>query len=459
MWAMAGPAATRVLADYGATVVRVESEHKLDVARGVQPFVANTPGVENGGLFIDNNTGKLGLALDLANPAARDVVLDLVRWADVVCESFSPRAMRSWGFGYEALREVNPDIVMLSSCLMGQTGPLASFSGFGNLAAAISGFHTITGWPDRAPSGPYSAYTDYVSPRFTVAVLLAALDHRARTGQGQHIDFSQAEACLHLLGPALLDYEVNGRVLGRDGNRHPEHCPHGVFPCRARGDDDDRWIAIAVDGDEAWARLAAECGRADLAGLSAAERHRRADELEGVVGEWTAALRRGRADRPAPGLGRGRPRGAEQPGAVGRPPARPPRPLRLHRPRRASRPRRRGQPLRALPQRAHPLRAAAHPRPAQLRDPPRPPRLRRRPHRRHRRRRRPRVARAGPGQLLSFDSRSCRASCICSRAYCTASMPSMAAPVATHVSKRVSPSTAFRLATTSGMFLTRLTRP
>jgi crotonobetainyl-CoA:carnitine CoA-transferase CaiB-like acyl-CoA transferase len=290
MWAMAGPAATRVLADYGATVVRVESEHKLDVARGVQPFVANTPGVENGGLFIDNNAGKLGLALDLANPAARDVVFDLVRWADVVCESFSPRAMRSWGFGYETLRELNPELIMLSSCLMGQTGPLSSFAGFGNLAAAISGFHAITGWPDRAPCGPYSAYTDYVAPRITVAVLLAALDHRARTGQGQFIDFSQAEACLHLLGPALLDYELRGRELGRDGNRHPEQCPHGVFPCRARGDDDDRWIAIAVDRDEAWAAVARELGRPDLAPLTLTERLGRVDELEGLLARWTSCV-------------------------------------------------------------------------------------------------------------------------------------------------------------------------
>lgn len=287
MWAMAGPAATRVLADYGATVVRIESEHKLDVARGVQPFVADTPGVENGGLFIDNNAGKLGLALDLAKPAARDVVLDLVRWADVVCESFSPRAMRSWGFGYETLREVNPDIVMVSSCLMGQTGPLASFAGFGNLAAAISGFHAVTGWPDRAPCGPYSAYTDYVAPRITVAVVLAALDHRARTGEGQFVDFSQAEASLHLLAPALLDFELSGRELGRDGNRHPELCPHGVFPCRARGGDDDRWIAISVEGDDAWVRLAGACGRPDLAGLSTAERQARVDELEKVLEAWT----------------------------------------------------------------------------------------------------------------------------------------------------------------------------
>jgi benzylsuccinate CoA-transferase BbsF subunit len=290
MWAMAGPAATRVLADHGATVVRIESVRKLEVARGVQPFVGNTPGVENGGLFLDNNVGKLGLTLDLSNPVGRDVVLDLVRWADVVCESFSPRAMRAWGLGYDDLVATRPDLLMLSSCLMGQTGPLASFSGFGNLAAAISGFHAITGWPDRPPSGPYSAYTDYVSPRITVAVLLAALDHRARTGQGQYIDLSQAEASLHLLTPALLDHELTGRVLGRSGNRHPELSPHGVFRCAARGDDDDRWIAIVVDGDDAWATLAGAMGRDDLAPLSLPERREREDELEALIERWTSAF-------------------------------------------------------------------------------------------------------------------------------------------------------------------------
>ncbi|MEA3215369.1 MAG: hypothetical protein QOJ19_1525, partial [Acidimicrobiia bacterium] len=162
MWAMAGPAATRVLADYGATVVRVESERKLEVARTLQPFVGGVSGAESSGLFMNMNTGKLGLALDLSKPESRDVVLDLVRWADVVCESFSPKAMKAWGLDYDQLREVNPQVIMLSSCLMGQTGPMAHFAGFGNLAAAISGFHQITGWPDRHPSGPFSAYTDYV---------------------------------------------------------------------------------------------------------------------------------------------------------------------------------------------------------------------------------------------------------------------------------------------------------
>ncbi|MCC6437243.1 MAG: CoA transferase [Acidimicrobiales bacterium] len=288
MWAMAGPATTRVLADYGATVVRVESEHKLEVARTLQPFLHGASGAENSGLFMNMNAGKLGLAIDMGNPASRDVIMDLVRWADVVCESFSPRAMAAWGLGYDALREVNPQLIMLSSCLMGQTGPLAMFAGFGNLAACISGFYNITGWPDRDPSGPFSAYTDYVSPRFSMAVVLAALEHRRRTGEGQYLDFSQAEACLHLLAPALLDYEVNGRILGRSGNEDPLHAPHGVFRCAAHGADADRWAAVAVTDDAQWRALCSVLGREDLAGLDAAGRRGRRAELDAVVAAWCA---------------------------------------------------------------------------------------------------------------------------------------------------------------------------
>ena len=203
MWALAGPTATRVMADYGATVVRVESTRHFDGARTVGPFVKGQAGGENSGLFHNMNAGKLMLTLDLATEAGKSVFLDLVRWADVVTESFSPRAMKGWGLDYASLRKIKPDIIMISSCLMGQTGPWARFAGFGNLAAAISGFFNLVGWPDRPPAGPFSAYTDYVSPRFTAIAILAALEHRRRTGQGQYIDQSQAEASLHFLTPAL----------------------------------------------------------------------------------------------------------------------------------------------------------------------------------------------------------------------------------------------------------------
>jgi crotonobetainyl-CoA:carnitine CoA-transferase CaiB-like acyl-CoA transferase len=284
MWAMAGPATTRVFADYGATVIRVESATKLEVARGLQPFFEGVAGAERSGLFLNMNTGKLGMTLDLTKPEAREVVHDLVRWADVVCESFSPRAMKAWGLDYETLKEVNPELIMMSSCLMGQTGPLAMFAGFGNLAAAISGFHNITGWPDRDPSGPFSAYTDYVAPRISVALVLAALDHRRRTGEGQYLDYSQAEGVLHLLAPALLDERLNGRTLERNGNRDVNHAPNGIYPSAGI----DRWVAIACETDDQWRTLAGVLDRPDLAGLTSAERLERAAELDDVISAWTA---------------------------------------------------------------------------------------------------------------------------------------------------------------------------
>lgn len=260
MWAMAGPAATRMLADYGAAVVRVESTHRFDATRTVGPFHNGQPGPESSGLFFNMNTGKHMITLDLAKEAGRTVILDLVRWADVVTEAFSPKAMRAWGFDYESLRQVKPDIIMLSTCLMGQSGPLAQFAGFGNLAAAISGFTNLAGWPERPPAGPFGAYTDYIAPWFNATAILAALDYRHRTGQGQHIDLSQAEASLHFLGPALLDYTVNNRVCNRDGNRDLNYAPHGVYPAAGT----DRWIAIAVTNNEQWQALCAVMERPEL---------------------------------------------------------------------------------------------------------------------------------------------------------------------------------------------------
>lgn len=287
MWAVAGPSATRVLADYGATVVRIESTRRLDTARTIGPFQDGSPGPENSGLFQNVNAGKLGLTLDMARDAGREIFLDLVRWADVVSESFSPQAMRSLRLDYATLQQVKPDLIMLSSCLMGQTGPMANFAGFGNLAAAISGFFSLTSWPDRTPAGPFSAYTDYVSPRFTAMAILAALDHRRRTGEGQYLDQSQVESALHFLGPALLDYTVNDREQTPAGNRDPHMAPHGVYAAAG----DDRWIALAVQTEEQWQALCAVMQHPELprnprfATLTSRLAHQ--DELDAIITDWT----------------------------------------------------------------------------------------------------------------------------------------------------------------------------
>lgn len=289
MWAVAGPAATRMLADFGATVVRVESPTHVDVCRTMPPFLTMPPDPEGSALFHSVNAGKHLVTLDLTTEAGRAVLLDLVRWADVVTEAFTPKVMRGWGLDYAALRAVKPDLIMLSTCLMGQNGPQASFAGFGNLAAAVTGFYELCGWPDRDPAGPFGAYTDYIAPRYNAVAILAALEHRRRTGEGQHIDLSQAEAALHFLAPALLDYTVNGRSISRVGNRDRHAAPHGVYPAAG----DDAWVAIAAGDDAQWRALCAATGQPALAGdprfASAAARQAHANALDALLAAWTAS--------------------------------------------------------------------------------------------------------------------------------------------------------------------------
>ena len=267
MWVMAGPAGTRALCDFGVDSVRIESSTRIDTARTLQPFIddeATQP--EGSAMFHNMNAGKRMMTVDPANPQGRELILDLVRWADIVTESFTPRAMRRWDLTWETIHEANPRAIMMSSCLMGQDGPLAEFAGFGNLAAAFAGFTPLCGWPDRSPAGPFGAYTDYVAPRFASAALLAALNERDRTGQGQYIDVSQMEAAIHFLTPAFLQYRLTGEKWLADGNNDPDMSPHGVFP----SEGEDCWIAIACRNDADRAALSSVLNGAALEDWTAA---------------------------------------------------------------------------------------------------------------------------------------------------------------------------------------------
>ncbi len=289
MWAMAGPAASRVMADYGADVIRVESENKLDAIRSLTPFKDDVGDPEYAGGFNNLNAGKRGLALDMSKPEAIDVIWDLIDWADVVMESFSPKAMVAWGISYDDIIKRKPDIIMASTCLMGQTGPLALLAGFGTMAAAISGFFYPVGWTDRAPAGPFGAYTDYTSPRWLVAAVMGALEHRRQTGDGQYIDMSQAEAALHLSSLASLDYNVNGRIWERNGNRDTVFAPQGVYAaagCEDQAETGGSWVAISCTSDDQWRALAGLIGHADLADLPVAQRHERHDELDQLIADY-----------------------------------------------------------------------------------------------------------------------------------------------------------------------------
>jgi crotonobetainyl-CoA:carnitine CoA-transferase CaiB-like acyl-CoA transferase len=282
-WVVAGPAVGRALADHGAEVVRVETRTRPDTSRLIGPFHDGVPSAESSVLYGDVNAGKLGVTLNLKLEEARQVVRDLARRSDVVLESFSPGVMDAWGLGYAHLRDLNEGVIMLSTSLMGQTGPLGRFAGYGNIGAAMSGFQSLVGWPDRMPFGPYGPYSDYVAPRFALVILFAALDHREETGEGCHIDLAQTEAAAHFLAPQLVDYRATGRVAERMGNRAPEMSPHGVYPS-AHG----RWVAIAVRDDADWRTLAQRIGVDDERFFTAAGRVAHADELDELVATWTA---------------------------------------------------------------------------------------------------------------------------------------------------------------------------
>ncbi len=283
-WVAAAPITTKTLAHWGAEVIRIESSARPCLLRQALGHRDDVADQEGGVTWHAVNANKYGVALNLAVPESIEVVKDLVAVSDIVLESFTPGSVGRWGLGYDDLKAIKPDIIMASSCVMGQTGPMRRFAGFGNLSAAVAGFFDITGWPDRLPAGPYMAYTDYTSPRFTAMALLTALDHRRRTGEGQYIDFSQMEAATHLLTPALLEYQRTGHMVTRDGNRDPHMTPHGVYP----GAGHDTWIAIAVQDDEQWRLLAKEMRHPDLADLTFAERREREDEIDEALSAWTS---------------------------------------------------------------------------------------------------------------------------------------------------------------------------
>ena len=250
-WVGVGPITSKALADHGATVVHVESVARPDVLRQGGPFKDGVSGLDRSQFMANFNSSKLGLALDLSRPEGRDLARRLIDWADVVVESFTPGTMARWGLDYATVGRERPDLVMLSTCLRGQTGPERHYGGFGGQGAALAGIHGITGWPDRPPCGPWGAYTDFIAPRYAVAALASALYHRARTGEGQYIDVSQVEAAIHFLEPLVLDYTVNGRVAGPCGHDSPRYCPHGVYPAAGV----ERYVALAVETTEQWAAL------------------------------------------------------------------------------------------------------------------------------------------------------------------------------------------------------------
>lgn len=287
-WLITGPIACKFLADYGAEVIKVESHSMPDNIRITTPFKDNIAGVNRSGTFANYNSGKYSLSLNVKHPKGLEVAKRLVAWADVVVESFRPETMKRWGLGYEELRRIRPDIIMLSMSMQGQTGPFSRQPGVGTQLQALVGITHFTGWPDREPAGTPIPYPDFISPWYVVVAVMAALDYRRRTGQGLYIDMSQLETSLQFVAPSLLDYMVNGRMQSRTGNQHPYAAPHGIYRCQG----DDRWCAIAVFTDEEWHAL---CGALGNPGWTEEPRFatflgrkENESELNKLVEEWTS---------------------------------------------------------------------------------------------------------------------------------------------------------------------------
>jgi crotonobetainyl-CoA:carnitine CoA-transferase CaiB-like acyl-CoA transferase len=253
----AGPIATRYFVEHGAIVLRIESKTRPDFLRTMAlADPSHQHGLEGAPLYDGLNVGKRNLALNLKKPEAVEVVRRLVvEWADAIAENFAPRAMKGFGLDYDALVARRPDLVMVSTCLNGQTGPHKDYPGFGGQGSALAGYNALTGWPDREPCGPYGTITDSLAPRYVAAALAAGLHHRRRTGRGVYLDVSQVEAAIWSLAPWLLDYEIDGSIRLRDGNNNPGALLHGVFACADEDAVGDRWVAIACWNDHELERL------------------------------------------------------------------------------------------------------------------------------------------------------------------------------------------------------------
>ncbi|GEO87054.1 MULTISPECIES: CaiB/BaiF CoA transferase family protein [Alphaproteobacteria] len=282
-WAAAGPIVTKQLSDNGATVVKVESFKHPDSIRLGGPFIDDKPGINRSGFFADFHSSKLGIGVDMNHADAMTIIRPMIEWADIVAESFRPGIMKKWGLDYESLRKINPRIIMLSSSLYGADGPWSRHPGYGAQGAALAGIQHMTGWPDRLPAVPKGAYSDSVSPRYALAALMAALIHREKTGEGQHVELSQIEATTQLVSPQLLDLQITGANAQRSGNRKEGSILHGVYPCAGT----EHWIALEVEDEKQWVSLKRILG--DGSDLDRA-RAEGADILDAHVGELTVAF-------------------------------------------------------------------------------------------------------------------------------------------------------------------------
>jgi len=282
-----GPLTAAILASYGAQVLRIESRTRIEWHRQAGPFIGNVSLPDRATGYLIMNPGMYGVTLNLKHPRAMEVMTRIIRWSDVVVENFAGGVMERMGLGYEDLKKIKPEIIMLSAAIYGQTGPFAEVRGYGGTLTALTGLSHITGFPEQTPIFPGFAVTDYIAPRANVLAIVSALDYRRRTGSGQYIDAAQAETAIPLLTPVLLEYEANGKEAERRGNRSTYAAPHGVYRCKG----DERWCAITVFTDEEWQKFCQAIGNPPWSQepefTTLMGRLENVDRLDRLVEEWT----------------------------------------------------------------------------------------------------------------------------------------------------------------------------
>jgi benzylsuccinate CoA-transferase BbsF subunit len=286
-WVWAGPYCTLQLAHLGAEVIRIETSTRVCVTRMLPPWADGDFGLNRSGYFNQYNQGKHSLALDLKQPRAIDIAKQLVAKCDIVCENFAAGVMDRMGLGYETLRQLKPDIIMIALSGYGASGPESHYVSYGPAQVPLSGLSSVTGYRGWPPMHVGISYGDPNGGLHGAFAVLAALYHRARTGQGQYIDLSQQETSIAILGEAVTEYTMAGTQPSRDGNRDPHMAPHGVFRCGG----EERWVALAARTDAEWQRLAQLVDPAlarDERFATMADRKRNEDALEARISEWTA---------------------------------------------------------------------------------------------------------------------------------------------------------------------------
>ena len=290
-WIVAGPTCTRILADFGAEVIRVEFEYSMDYIRGAY----TTGGSPNAsGMFNNLNRNKLSATLNVLHPRGAELIHDLISASDIVVENFSASVLERWGLDYEAQRSIRPDVIYLSLSGFGHTGRDRDYVTWGPTAQALSGLTYMSGLPGEEPAGWGFSYMDHTAGYYGAMACVTALHHRNRTGEGQWIDLSQVESGIALTGTAILDKTVNGRPFRREGNPpgnrspHPRVAPHNTYQCKG----EDQWCAITVFDDEQWAAFVEAIGSPEWTANPRFEtnegRYDNQDELDELIETWTS---------------------------------------------------------------------------------------------------------------------------------------------------------------------------